>query len=79
VAGKANVLIFPDLNSSHIAFKMLRIVAGAETFGHHVLGLTRPATQVSSVSTPEMIFGAAICAAYQSITYRELIEHETWD
>jgi phosphate acetyltransferase len=79
VAGKANVLIFPDLNASHIAFKMLQHVAGAECYGQIVLGLARPAVHVSRVTDELTLFGAAICAAYQSISYRESIEDELWE
>lgn len=79
VAGKANILVFPDLNSSHISFKILQHIAGAECYGQMVLGLSRPAAHVSRVSDELTIFGATICAAYLSISYREMIKDELWD
>lgn len=79
VAGKANVLIFPDLNSSHVAYKMLQHVAGAECYGQLVLGLVRPAVHVSRVADELTLFGAAVCAAHQAISYRELIQEEAWE
>lgn len=79
VAGKANILVFPDLNASHIAFKILQHIAGAECYGQMVLGLSRPAAHVSRVADELTIFGAAICVAYLSISYREIIEDESWD
>ncbi len=70
VAGRANVLVFPDLNSSHIAFKLLKLIGNAETFGHQIVGLTRPAAQVSRVASEISLFGAAILAAHQSALMR---------
>ncbi|MBP7950432.1 MAG: hypothetical protein KA004_12320 [Verrucomicrobiales bacterium] len=79
VAGRANVLIFPDLNASNIACKLLEQIGGAESCGHMILGLKRPAAHVSRVANEATLFGAAVCAAYRSIGYRELIQSENWE
>ena len=42
VAGRANVLIFPDLNSGNIASKLVRHVARANAYGQILLGLEPP-------------------------------------
>ena len=42
VAGRANVLIFPDLNSGNIASKLVRLVSRANAYGQILLGLNRP-------------------------------------
>src|SRR3954464_9655123 len=47
VAGNANVLIFPDLNSGNIASKLVRHIARASAYGQILLGLDRPAADVS--------------------------------
>src|SRR5437660_240849 len=47
VAGSANVLIFPDLNSGNIASKLVRHIARANAYGQILLGLDRPAADVS--------------------------------
>src|SRR5437870_13283515 len=47
VAGHANVLIFPDLNSGNIASQLIQLVARANAYGQILLGLDRPAADVS--------------------------------
>jgi phosphotransacetylase len=79
VAGRANILTFPDLNSAHIACKLLEHIGGAQCYGQMVLGLSRPAVQISRVESEHAIFGAAICAAHRALLYRELIANEPWD
>jgi len=51
VAGRANVLIFPDLNSGNIASKLIQHMARANAYGQILLGLDRPAADVSRGST----------------------------
>lgn len=72
VAGKANVLIFPDLNSGNIAVKLIHQFAAARTFGQLILGLTRPAADLSRGSNPEEIVSMAALAGLQAIEYRKL-------
>lgn len=76
LGGNANVLVFPDLNSAHVAFKILEYIAGAETYGQLVLGLARPASQVSRVAKEITLLGAALCTAMRAMAYRDLVNAE---
>lgn len=72
VAGKANVLIFPDLNSGNIASKLVIHLAGAQAYGQVLLGLSRPAVDLSRATTVDEIVALAAIAGLQAIEYRKL-------
>jgi phosphate acetyltransferase len=72
VAGRANVLIFPDLNSANIASKLVKHLAGAEVYGQFLLGLSRPCADVSRGASDEEILGVAATVGLQAIQYRTL-------
>jgi phosphate acetyltransferase len=77
LAGRANVLVFPDLNAAHSAWQLLELAAGAQPGGQLILGLARPAAQVSRGSSESSIFRAAIATALRSVAYRDLIQNES--
>jgi len=72
VAGRANVLIYPDLNSGNIGSKLLRHVARAHAYGQILLGLDRPAADVSRGSNAHDILGVAAIVGVQAIDYHLL-------
>jgi phosphate acetyltransferase len=72
VAGRANVLIFPDLNSGNIGSKLVQHMAGANAYGQILLGMDRPAADVSRGSNAHDILGVAAIVGVQSIAYEEL-------
>lgn len=72
VAGRANVLIFPDLNSGNIASKLVRLVGHANAYGQVLLGLNRPAADVSRGSTAHDILGVAAILGVQATNYQKL-------
>jgi len=72
VGGRANVLVFPDLNSGNIAVKLVHYFAKARTYGQLILGLTRPAVDLSRGTDVEEIVTVAALAGLQAIEYRRL-------
>jgi phosphate acetyltransferase len=72
VAGRANVLIFPDLNAGNIGSKLLQHVAKAHAYGQILLGLGRPAADVSRGSNAHDILGVAAIVGVESIRYEDL-------
>jgi phosphate acetyltransferase len=72
VAGRANVLIFPDLNSGNIASKLARLVGHANAYGQILLGLNQPAADASRGSNAHDILGVAAIVGVQAIDYQKL-------
>jgi len=72
VAGRANVLIFPDLNSGNIASKLVSVVSRANCYGQILLGLNRPASDVSRGSSAHDILGVAAIIGVQATDYQKL-------
>ncbi|MGJ8657283.1 MAG: phosphate acyltransferase [Akkermansiaceae bacterium] len=68
----ADVLVFPNLDASHIAYKLLQHVANTNCYGQLIMGLTRHAAQVPMTASVEMIAGTAALVACESIKYRHL-------
>jgi len=72
VAGRANVLIFPDLNSGNIASKLVGLIGHANSYGQVLLGLNRPAADVSRGSSAHDILGVAAIVGVQATDYLKL-------
>ncbi len=79
VAGKANVLIFPDLNAGNIAAKLVQYLAGADVYGQILLGLSKPAADMSRGASPEDILSVAAIVGLQAIEYRKLYPQTNGD
>ncbi|HEX4139389.1 MAG TPA: phosphate acyltransferase [Candidatus Methylacidiphilales bacterium] len=72
VAGQANVLVFPDLNSGNIAVKLTHRLAGGEAYGQILLGLDKPAADLSRGASVHEIVGVAAIVSLQAVEYRRL-------
>lgn len=66
VAGKANVLIFPDLNSGNISYKMTQRLANARAVGPLLIGFMKPASDLSRGCDAEDIVDAVAITAIRA-------------
>lgn len=66
VAGRANVLVFPDLNAGNIAYKCVQRFARADAYGPFFLGLEKTASDLSRGSSVADVLGVITLASVEA-------------
>ena len=67
VAGKANVIIFPDLSSGNIAYKLTQYMADARAIGPFLQGFAKPIADLSRGASVDDIISAVVLTLVQLV------------
>jgi phosphate acetyltransferase len=67
VAGKANTLIFPDLQSGNIGYKLVQRFANAEAYGPFLQGFAKPVSDLSRGCSVDDVVNTSVVTLVQSL------------
>jgi phosphate acetyltransferase len=70
VAGKANVLVFPSLETGNISYKLVQRFAGAEAVGPILQGMAAPINDLSRGCSPDDVYNMILITSNQALGNR---------
>jgi len=71
IKGGANILIFPNLDSGNIAYKLVQQLGGGEVLGPFLMGIKKPANVLQRTCTVDDIVNTIVLTALEAQAYKE--------
>ena len=73
----ANILVFPDLNSGNIAYKLIQQLSECEVMGPFLLGINKPANVMQRTCNVQDIINTIVLTAVEAQAYKQRSKKQT--